>query len=174
MAAGPIRCRHRDGDGLDPAGWDDPVFNVVRQVPFARYTWAATLAVSVLVYAIGELVAVHSRRRGTIVIFGSTLCAAWCLAMTLAMSRMVYIMPDRITLLWPLVMFFVCCLYLSRAIAYANTFTMSRWNTNPYQLWCTTFLMSASLAQLVIGIVPSSVFIPLDQSKSDPHRRHGR
>lgn len=151
------------GLAIDPAGWDDPVFHVVRQVPFRHFFWSATLAVATLIYAAGELIAVHSRRRGTIVIFGATLCAAWCLALTLAMTRMVYILPSRITLLWPLVMFFVSCLYLYRAIIYANAFTIIRWNTNPYQLWCTTFLMSSSLAQLIIGIVPSSVFTEIER-----------
>lgn len=148
---------------LDPAGWDDPVFNVMRQLPFSPYSWAAILTVSITIYTVGEMITDQYRRRGTIVIIGATATSAWALGLCLSMSRMVYVMPSRITALWPLVMFFVAVLYAARAITYANTFTAARWNTNPYQLWSTLFLMTSSLSQIIIGVAPSSVFTEVER-----------
>lgn len=149
---------------LDPAGWDDPVFNVVRKVPFMQYSWSGTLAVAVTIYMIGELILSDKyQHRGAIVITGATMCGAWALAMAMAMTRMVYVMPTRITALWPLVMAFICVIYTARAITYANAFTGKRWASNPYQLWATTFLMTASIAQIIIGVVPSSVFTEVER-----------
>lgn len=142
---------------LNQAGWNDPVFRIVRKVPATPYSWALLLVVSVLVYATGELVNQFRRQRGFLIIIGSLLCASWCMAMTLAMSRMVYEMPGRITSLWPMVMFFVAILYGSRAVIYANSFTGFRWTTNPYQLWGVLMIMMVSLTQIVIGVAPSSV-----------------
>lgn len=151
------------GIALDPSGWDDPVFNVVRQLPYTPYSWAGLLAGSVTVYTVGELISEHTRRRGAIVITGATLCTAWWLAMSMAMARMVYVMPTRITILWPFITFAIACLFASRSIAYANAFTGARWNTNPYQLYGTLFLMIASTAQIIIGVVPSSVFTEVER-----------
>jgi hypothetical protein len=91
------------------------------------------------------------------------MCATWWLAMSLCMSRMVYEQPSRITDLWPLVTFFIACMYLSRVIVYANVFSGDRWNTNPYQLWATVFLMIASLSQVIIGIAPVSVLSEIER-----------
>ncbi|MDM3894731.1 hypothetical protein [Mycobacterium intracellulare] len=151
------------GMAVDSAGWDDPVFRVVKLVPFAPYSWAATLALAVTIYTAGEVISVRSRRRGVILITGATMCTAWSLAVAIAMSRMVYVMPDRITLLWPLVMTIIACLYASRAIVYADAFTGDRWNTNPYQLWTLTFVMSASLGGIIIGVAPGSLFTEVEK-----------
>jgi hypothetical protein len=147
----------------DPAGWDASVFTVVHHLPFSPYSWAVLLAVSTIIYNVGEVMPTRFQHRGVVLILGAVLCSAWCLGMALSMSRMVYVMPKTITILWPLVMFFIACLYASRAIVYANTFSGVRWNSNPYQAWSTLFLMSASLAQIIIGVMPSSVFTEVEK-----------
>lgn len=146
------------GMASDPQGWDDPVFTIMRKVPYTPYSWAGAFALCTTFYAVGEL-AKHDRRwRGRMIIFGALLCATWCMAMALCMSRMVYVMPTRITDLWPLVMAGFSVLYMARIVAYSNAFTGARWTSNPYQLWGTTLLMTASISQIVIGVSPSSVF----------------
>lgn len=149
---------------LDPAGWDDPVFNVVRKVPFMQYSWSGSLAIAVTIYMVGELILSDQyHRRGAIVITGATMTGAWAMAMATAMTRMVYVMPTRITAIWPLIMAAIAVLYWARAVTYANAFTGKRWASNPYQLWSTTFLMTASIAQIIIGVVPSSVFTEVER-----------
>lgn len=148
---------------VDPNGWDDPVFNVVRRLPYTPYSWAAMLAIASTVYTAGEVMSELSRRRGAMIITGATMCAAWWLAMTLAISRMVYVMPDRITDIWPLVCLLITCIYAHRMIVYANAFTGDRWNTNPYQLWSVTMIMIASLGGIIIGVAPSSVFTEVER-----------
>lgn len=148
---------------VDPSGWDDPVFNIVRRLPFTPYSWSALLLIASAVYTVGEVMSERSRRRGATIITGAVLCSAWWMAMTLAMSRMVYVMPDRITELWPLVCLLIACLYASRMIVYANAFSGDRWATNPYQLWFTLYVMVASLGAVIIGVAPSSVFTEIER-----------
>jgi hypothetical protein len=142
---------------FDRHGWDDPVFTVIRAVPYTQYSWAALLTVGILVYTVGEVMRPGTERRGVILCAGAMICFTWAFAMSAAMARMVYQMPERITILWPLVMFFVACLYATRIVVYSDAFTGERWNTNPYQLWGTTGLVSASLSQVIIGVAPSSI-----------------
>jgi hypothetical protein len=146
----------------DTSGWDDPVFAVVHKIPFTPYSWALGLFIAVSVYAAGELMSHHYPHRGKLIIAGATLCMFWHLAMAIAMSRMVYELPTRITDLWPLIMFIMAVLYATRIIIYSNIFYGQRWNTNPYQLWATLFLMVVSMSQMIIGVAPSSVFTEVE------------
>ena len=79
------------------------------------------------------------------------------------MTRSVYENPSRITILWPIITFLIGMLYLTRVVVYSDSFTGDRWNTNPYQLWATTFLMLASLSQVIIGIAPVSVLSEIER-----------
>ncbi len=151
------------GVAMDPAGWDDPVFNVARKLPYTPYSWSAILAASVGIYAIGELMSDERRVRGRVVIAGASLCFVWCLSMSCMMARMVYELPVRITVLWPFVMFFVAALYASRIIVYASAFTGARWSTNPYQLWDTMFVVIISLSQIIIGVAPGTIFTEVER-----------
>lgn len=148
---------------VDTSGWDDPVFTVIRKVPWTPYSWAVLLAISVGVYIAGEVSAHTFRYRGSLIITGATLCMLWHLTMAILMSRMVYMMPTRITDLWPLIMFVVSVFYATRVIVYSNIFFGQRWNTNPYQLWATLFLMLVSLSQMIIGAAPASVFTEVER-----------
>jgi hypothetical protein len=148
---------------VDPAGWDDPVFDTLRKVPYTPYSWAGGLLVCTLVYMVGEVVNAERKWRGGLLITGATLCGMWWAIVALAMSRQVYLMPTRITDLWPIVTFTIACLYGMRIIVYGNAFTGYRWNTNPYQLWGTSFLLLASLSEVVLGIVPSSVLVEVER-----------
>lgn len=151
------------GMALDSGGWEDPAFTVIRAVPYTQYTWAALLGFSTLIYTVGEAMREGRARRGAILCTGALLCSAWSLAMSMAMARMVYEQPDRITILWPFVMFFVCALYATRIVVYSDAFTGDRWGTNPYQLWGTTGLMTASLSQVIIGVAPSSILTEVER-----------
>jgi hypothetical protein len=147
----------------DTKGWDDPVFSIVRRIPYTPYSWAVLLAVSATVLGIGELGMRNSRFRGATCMIGAGLCSAWFLALALCMARMVYVMPDRITDLWPLVMFFLSCLYATRIIAYANAFTGARWISNPYQLTAITGVTIVSMSQVVIGVAPGTIFTEIER-----------
>lgn len=146
----------------DTAGWDDPVFNVVHKVPFTPYSWAIGLVIATSVYTAGEVLGHHHRHRGALIITGATLCMFWQLAMAVGMSRMVYEQPGRITDLWPLIMFIMAVFYSTRIVIYSNIFFGKRWNTNPYQLWATLFLMIVSMSQMIIGVAPTSVFTEVE------------
>jgi len=145
------------------SGWSDPVFRIVRDVPEAQYTWAAALMVAVTIYAIGSFLREGRRHRGVIIIFGASACSAWCMALCLAMTRMVYEEPTRITGLWPVVMMFFSFLYAIRAVTYANVFTGQRWRANPHQMWGLTAVILVSVTQIVIGIAPTSVIVELEK-----------
>lgn len=149
------------GMAVDTAGWDDPVFSVARRLPFTPYSWAALLAGCTAVYTVGEFS--QSQWKKTVVIAGALLCATWFFAMSMCMSRMVYVYPNRITLLWPFFTFFVACLFISRVIVYSNAFVGDRWNTNPYQLWATAFLVVVSLSQVIIGVAPGTIFTEIER-----------
>jgi hypothetical protein len=151
------------GMAIDQSGWGDPVFNTVRRVPYTPFSWALVLALSTFIFNIGYVLKHDNHWRGKLIIIGASLCATWWLAMAICMSRMVYEEPTRITDLWPLVAFFAACMYLSRVIVYANVFSGDRWNTHPYQLWSVTFLMLASLSQVIIGIAPVSVLSEIER-----------
>lgn len=149
------------GIAADPAGWDDPAFNVVRKLPYTPYSWAGLLVSSTAVYCFGELS--NYRRRGNFVITGAAMCSIWCASLSCMMARMVYEMPSRITVLWPFVTFFMAALYASRVIVYASTFHGRRWATNPFQLWLTMFVMIVSLSQVIIGVAPGSIFTEVER-----------
>jgi uncharacterized membrane protein len=151
------------GMSSDSSGWDDPVFNVVRHVPWTPYSWAGALALFTVIFHMGYVLKPERDWRGRVIIIGALLCAGWWMAMALCTARMVYEMPTRITDLWPLICFFASCMYLTRVVVYANSFTGDRWNTNPYQTWSTTFLMLASLSQVIIGITPVSVLSEIER-----------
>lgn len=150
------------GVSIDTAGWDDPVFTVVHKVPFTPYSWAGLLFAFTVVYAVGELLNPACRHRGRVVIIGASLCMIWHLTLALAMARMVYIMPMRITDLWPLVVLLVAALYASRIVVYANAFSGHRWATNPYQLWSTLLLMVVSLSQAIVQVAPTNVLSQIE------------
>jgi hypothetical protein len=150
------------GMALDTAGWDDPVFTIARRMPYTPYSWAALLGAATTVYAVGEL-SYRQRWRRAVVVIGALLCTAWFAAVAMVMSRMVYELPTRITLLWPFFTFFTACLYASRVIVFTDIFTSDRWKTNPYQLWDTMFLMTVSLSQVIIGVAPGSIFTELER-----------
>jgi hypothetical protein len=151
------------GMGVDSSGWHDPVFQVVSHVPWTPYSWAAVLAASTVVFNIGYVLGFENHWRGRLIILGASLCAAWWIGLAACMARMVYQMPTRITIMWPVVTFFIACIYLSRVVVYSDLFTGERWNTNPYQAWATTFLMSASLSQVIIGIAPVSILTEIER-----------
>lgn len=151
------------GMAIDSSGWSDPVFDVVRRVPATPYSWAGVLAVSTFVFNMGYIQKAEMRWRGRLIMLGALMCAIWWIALALCMSRMVYELPARITILWPLVTFFIACFYLTRVIVYSDMFTGDRWNTNPFQLWCTVFLLSASLSQVIIGIAPVSILSEIER-----------
>lgn len=148
---------------VDTAGWDDPVYDVARKMPYTPYSWAVMLTLFTLVFNIGYITKPGKRWRGPTIIVGAVLCATWWFGMSVTMARMVYQMPTRITDLWPVVAFFIGCMYLTRVIVYANAFTGDRWSTNPYQTWGTTFLMMASLSQVIIGIAPVSILSEIER-----------
>jgi hypothetical protein len=148
---------------VNTEGWRDPVFHVVAQVPGTPYSWAGLLLVFTFVFNIGYIQHPESHWRGRFIILGALLCAGWWIALSLCMTRAVYDDPTRITILWPLCTFGIGCMYLTRVIVYSNMFTGDRWNTNPYQTWDTTFLMLASLSQVVIGIAPVSVLSEIER-----------
>lgn len=148
---------------VDSSGWHDPVFQVIQHVPWTPYSWAVMLVVATVIFNLGYTRNGESHWRGRLIILGAFLCAVWWFAMAACMSRMVYVMPQRITILWPLVTFFIACMYLSRVIIYSNMFTGDRWNTNPYQTWGTMFLVMASMSQVIIGIAPVSVLTEIER-----------
>lgn len=148
---------------VDASGWHDPVFRIVSKVPGTPYSWAAALAVSGFIFNMGYIRSPESHWRGRLIILGALLCAVWWLGMSLSMTRVVYEMPARITILWPVVAFGVACMYLTRVIVYSDVFAGDRWNTNPFQMWGTTFLMLASLSQVIIGIAPVSVLSEIER-----------
>jgi hypothetical protein len=135
---------------------------VVHKIPFTPYSWALGLFIAVSIYTAGEVMGHQHPHRGHILIAGAALCMFWHLSMAIAMSRMVYEEPNRITDLWPLIMFIMAVLYATRVIIYSNVFYGQRWNTNPYQLWATLFLMIVSLSQMIIGVAPTSVFTEVE------------
>lgn len=143
------------GISANPAGWDAAVFNVVRRIPYTPYSWAGLLFFSVSLYTLGEFTS--WRGRGAVIITGSLLCSMWWMGLSLMTARMVYELPNRITVLWPLITFFISVLYASRIVVYATVFTGERWRTNPYQLWGVTFLCLVSLSQMVIGVAPGTI-----------------
>lgn len=148
---------------FDTRGWNDPVFHVVHLVPFGFRTWGIALACCITVYVVGEIWRDNSPHRGPMIITGASLCVLWHVGLTLCMARMAYTLPDRITILWPIVVLVIACLYATRVISYSNIFCGRRWNTNPYQLWATTFLVIVSLSQIVIGVAPTSVFTEVER-----------
>jgi hypothetical protein len=148
---------------FDTAGWSDPVFSVVHMVPGGLRLWGILLFVSISVYVFGEVMSPEYPRRGQLIITGATLTMFWHVGLTLCMARMVYTSPNRITILWPLVVIVIAATYATRVIVYSNIFHGERWSTNPYQLWATTFLVIVSLAQVVIGVAPSSVFTEVER-----------
>lgn len=148
---------------IDGSGWHDPVFRIVSKVPGTPYSWAGALAVFAFIFNIGYVQSRHVRWRGKLIIAGSLLCAIWWMGMSLCMTRVVYEIPSRVTILWPLVTFGISCFYLTRVIVYSDLFAGDRWNTNPYQLWATTFLMLASLSQVIIGIAPVSILSEIER-----------
>lgn len=148
---------------VDTEGWNDPVFTVVHKTSGGLLTWGIILLVSITVYVSGELLSTHYPHRGQIIIFGSTLCMFWHLAMSLSMARMVYIAPSRITILWPIVIFIIATVYAARVVIYSNIFQGRRWNTNPYQLWGTVALAAISTMQVVIGVAPGTVFTEIER-----------
>jgi hypothetical protein len=149
--------------GFDKVGWNDPVFSVVHMVPFGLPLWGAILAVFITIYVVGEIAAEDYPHRGQIIIFGAALTMLWHVALTLCMARVVYTQPHRVTILWPVVILIIATLYATRVIVYSNIFHGKRWNTNPYQLWATTFLVIVSLSQVVIGVAPTSVFTEVER-----------
>lgn len=148
---------------IDTSGWDDPVFLVVRKLPGTPYSWAGLIFGASMLYTLGEVMRPYHWHRGKVIIGGAALCSLWHLALAICMSRMVYVMPDRITGLWPLLTFVVAVLYFTRVILYANIFSGKRWSTNPYQLWATLLLMVVSLSQMIIGVAPTSVFTEVER-----------
>jgi hypothetical protein len=151
------------GMSIDTAGWHDPVFGVVTKVSWTPYSWAAVLALFTLVFNLGYTRRPENHWRGKLIITGALLCALWWTSLSVCMTRAVYEQPSRITILWPLVTFGIACMYLTRVIVYSDAFTGDRWNTNPYQTWGATFLMLASLSQVVIGIAPVSVLSEIER-----------
>jgi hypothetical protein len=151
------------GMAVDTSGWNDPVFRIVSRIPYTPYSWAIALLVCTLVFNIGYTRKAGNRWRGRIIITGSLLVAVWWIGMCLCMSRVVYEIPSRVTILWPLVCFGIACMYLTRVIAYSAMFTGDRWNTNPHQCWGITFLLAASLSQVIIGIAPVSVLTEIER-----------
>lgn len=145
------------------SGWHDPVFRVVAKVPGTPYSWAIVLVVFTFVFNMGYVRRPESQWRGRLIIAGALLCSVWWIGMSLCMTRAVYELPELITVLWPVVSFGIGCMYLTRVVVYANMFTGDRWNTNPFQTWGTTFLMLASLSQVVIGIAPVSVLSEIER-----------
>lgn len=148
---------------INTSGWHDPVFHVVSKIPWTPYSWAVALVVFTFIFNIGYTRHSESRWRGKIIILGAMLCAIWWLALCFCMSRVVYEMPSRVTVLWPLVCFFIAAMYLTRVVAYSDMFTGDRWNTNPHQCWGTVFLASASLSQVIIGIAPVSILTEIER-----------
>lgn len=148
---------------VDNSGWNDPVFNVVRKVPWAPYSWALTLLVFALLFNFGYTRHRENHWRGRIIVWSALLCATWWIGLSLCMTRMVYELPSRITILWPMVTFLIGCIYLSRVVVYSDAFSGDRWNTNPYQAWGVTYLMLASLSQVIIGISPVSVLSEIER-----------
>lgn len=146
----------------DPAGWEDPVFTVVRRLPYTPYSWAGLLAIGTFVYGFGERSPIRWRSRGRIIIVGALLCSMWWLSLSLMMARMVYEEPTRITILWPFCTFFCAVLYATRIIVYADAFSGDRWRTNPYQLWGMLFVVIVSLAQIIIGVAPGTIFTEVE------------
>jgi hypothetical protein len=151
------------GLAADPGGWEDPVFNVVRKLPYTPYSWSIGIALFTIVYTIGERAPQHWRGRGRVIIVGALLCGLWWACLSFMMARMVYEQPTRITILWPFMTIFVAFLYASRVVVYANTFTGDRWRTNPYQLWDTLMLITVSLSQVIIGAAPGSIFTEVEK-----------
>lgn len=148
---------------VNAAGWNDPVFHIVSKIPWTPYSWAAALVVFTFIFNMGYTRKTESHWRGKLIILGALLVACWWLGMCFCMSRAVYEMPTRITIIWPLVTFGVAAMYLTRVIAYSDMFTGDRWNTNPFQTWGTTFLMMASLSQVIIGVAPVSILTEIER-----------
>jgi hypothetical protein len=134
---------------VDPAGWYDPAFTIVRDVPGGRYAWAVTLALVSTVYVVGELT-----NRGHFILLGAALSATWFALMALTISRMLYTEPHRVSILAPLTMFLVAALYISRAIVFTSGFTAARWTTNSWYSWAMVMLMLISLGQIIIRNPP--------------------
>jgi hypothetical protein len=140
-----------------PTWHTDPIFTVCRFIPHSQAVWSLTLLVATVVYTIGSFMAFNRAHRGVTIIVGALLCSAWYMALSLCMAR------DAVNSLWPLIVFIIALMYAHRAVLYANVFTGTRWALNPFQLYCVTFLLLVSMAQVVIGVSPGSVQATFDK-----------
>lgn len=141
----------------------EPMWMLARQVPWSPYSWALALAAAVAIYTWGSFLSLDNPHRGRVVIFGALLCAAWYMALALSIARETYVQPKEVSSIWPVLLFFISLMYAHRAVLYSNTFTGSRWATDPFQLYDISFLLLVSLAQVVIGVSPQSVQAQFDR-----------
>lgn len=142
----------------------EPIWAVARKAPWAPYSWAIALAVAVTIYTWGSFLSYDNNHRGRVIIVGAVLCFAWYMAMALCVARESYVLPQRVSGFWAVLLFFMALMYGHRAVLYGNTLTGTRWATDPFQLYDIFFLMLVSLAQVLIGVSPNSVQAQFDKN----------